>query len=306
VIRRPTVLTAAFVVAALALADVGAHAGNAHASAAAGVATAAQATTPATAAAEIRQARTFAFALGADLTSKNIARLAKRDLVIVDGEATAAQVKKLKAKGAIVLGYLSVGTVESWRPWFKLLKDYRLEKLADWDGERYTDVSVAAARDVLADTVTPQLLAKGFDGLFLDNVDMVSDHTAQQPGMLDLVGRIAAKVHSAGGALMAQNGDDIIEPFLVDLDGWNREDPTGTYDFEKKKYVPTDTAGRRSARDTIRLVKAAGLLVTTTDYFGSPTSAQAKRAIRISCQAGAVPFVGDIDLERVTATAPHC
>lgn len=270
-------------------------------------AAAAQAAEPSPAQRELQAARTFAPALGATLTRANISRLARRDLVVVDGElTTTGEVKRLKARGALVLGYLSVGSVESWRTWFPLLKEYRLEELGDWEGESYADVSKPGARDALADRIAPDLIGKGFDGLFLDNVDMVEDHAAQQAGMLDLVTRLSSRVHAAGGVLMAQNGDSIIDPFVPLLDAWNREDPTGTYDFSKKKYIPTDTAGRRLARTTIKRLAAAGLVVTTIDYFGSPTSPQAKRAIRISCQAGALPFIGDIALKKVPKTPARC
>ncbi len=266
--------------------------------------TIASAATPATA---IRKADTFSLALGATLNSTNVKRLATRDLVVVDGDdASKAKVKRLKAKGAIVLGYLSVGTVESWRPWFNLLRDHRLEELGDWPGERYADVSAEAVRTAFVDTIATQLLAKGFDGLFLDNVDMIETHPAQADGMLDLVTRLSAKVHASGGALMAQNGDTIIKPYLPLLDAWNREDPTGTYDFATSKYVATDADGRRSARTAIQLAKAAGLLVTTTDYFATPTDKAAVRAVRISCKVGAVPFIGDIDLKKVAPKAQRC
>lgn len=255
----------------------------------------------------LQAAKTFAPALGVKLTATNVKRLAARDLVVVDGDdVTSGQVQRLRAKGAVVLAYLSVGSVESWRSWFPKLENYRLEELGDWDGERYTDVSKSEARDALADEIAPAILAKGFDGLFLDNVDMVEDHPAQQPGMVDLVGRISTRVRAEGHVLMAQNGDVSIDPFVPLLDAWNREDPTGTYDFARKRYQPTDEAGRRLARATIKKLRAAGLLVTTTDYFGSPTSAPAKRAIRIACKAGAVPFVGEITLAKIPAKAARC
>ncbi|MDQ8046313.1 MAG: endo alpha-1,4 polygalactosaminidase [Solirubrobacteraceae bacterium] len=258
-------------------------------------------------AAAMRKAKTFSLELGASLTRTNIKRLTSRDVVVVDGSETSdAQIKQLKAKGTLVLGYLSVGTVESWRPWFDLLKDHRLEALGDWPGEKYTDLTSPDARTALADTITPQLLAKGYDGLFLDNVDMLEVHPEDSAGMLDVVTRISAKVHAAGGVLMAQNGDSIITPYLPLLDGWNREDATGTYDFDAKKYVTSDADTRRSARETIAQVKAAGLLATTTDYYASPTSTAAKRAVRIACKAGAVPFVGNIALTTVSAKPQHC
>lgn len=258
-------------------------------------------------AAKLRAARTFSFALGARLTAQNVTRLRHRDLVVVDGEeASAAQVRRLRAKGAVVLGYLSVGSVESWRSWFGLLRDHRLEPLGDWDGERYADTSSAALRDALADQIAPSLLAKGFDGLFLDNVDMVEEHAAQAEGMFELVSRLSARVRGQGGVLMAQNGDAIIGRYLPLLDGWNREDPTGTYDFVHDRYVRTDSAGRQLARQTLRTVKAAGVVTTTTDYFASPRAPGAARAVRIACSIGAIPTIGDIALRQVAKRPARC
>lgn len=262
---------------------------------------------PAPAPERLRAARSFSFALGARLTAQNVARLSHRDLVVVDGEeATAGQVRRLRARGAVVLGYLSVGSVESWRSWFPELRDHRLEPLGDWDGERYADTSSPALRDALADRIAPSLLAKGFDGLFLDNVDMVEDHAPQAEGMYELVTRLSTRVRGAGGVLMAQNGDGIIARYLPLLDAWNREDPTGTYDFVHDRYVLTDRAGRQLARATLRAVKAAGLVTTTTDYFASPAAAGAPRAVRIACSVGAIPTVADIALRQVPKRPTRC
>ncbi len=263
------------------------------------------ATSPASA--KLQAARTFAFGLGVKLTSANVARLGRRDLVVVDGEdASPAVVARLHARGALVLGYLSVGSVESWRSWFPLLKPYRLEPLGDWPGERYTDVSQSGARDVLADQLTPQLLSKGFDGLFLDLIDMTEDHPAQMDGMIDVVQRISARVHAGGGVLMAQNGDSVIDRFTASLDAWNREDTTGTYDFDRERYVRASPSAHRSAVATLRRLRAAGLVVTSTDYFASPRAPGAARAVRIACAAGALPMIGDINLRRISAQPQRC
>lgn len=304
---RPVALTAAALsAAALALASPGASPASAQSVAPAETAAPAAPVLSPTLA-KLRQIETFTPALGARLTARNVARLSTRDLVVVDGEdASAAQVKRLKRRGAIVLGYLSVGTVESWRSWFSQLKPHRLAPLGDWEGERYTDLSAPAARDALADTIAPDLLAKGFDGLFLDSLDVVEEYPAQAAGALDVVTRLSKRVRDGGGVLMAQNADTVIDPFVPFLDAWNREDPTGTYDFGAKRYLPTDVPGRRLARATVRRLISSGLVVTTTDYYRSPTEHDAKRAVRISCKAGSVPFVGEITLSKVPAKPQRC
>src|SRR5262245_66664779 len=66
----------------------------------------------------------FAFWLGLDANDPSVLRrLEQYDLVIVDGELTTpASVARLHAAGTIVLGYLSVGTIEPYRSWYPLLR----------------------------------------------------------------------------------------------------------------------------------------------------------------------------------------
>ncbi len=120
----------------------------------------------------------FAFALGIDVDSDaEVARLAPYDLVIVDGELTAAgRVAQLRAGGSIVLGYLSVGTIEPFRSWYRMLKPFRLPDRFEEFDEDYARVSAKGFRRAIAARIAPKLLGKGFDGLFLDNVDMVEGH----------------------------------------------------------------------------------------------------------------------------------
>src|ERR1044072_915028 len=77
---------------------------------------------------------TFAFAGGGGTLEGDLgARYAGYDLVVLDGqEARKADVAALRASGTIVLGYLSVGTIEPFRPWFKGLRRYRLPGRSGW------------------------------------------------------------------------------------------------------------------------------------------------------------------------------
>ena len=68
-------------------------------------------------------AESWAFAIGRGMLGGDREavgdRLGDFDLVVVDGElARAAEVDELQDRGAAVLAYLSVGTIEKWRGWF--------------------------------------------------------------------------------------------------------------------------------------------------------------------------------------------
>ncbi|MEW6364489.1 MAG: endo alpha-1,4 polygalactosaminidase [Acidobacteriota bacterium] len=244
--------------------------------------------------------KSFAFAIGDGCLDGDVGdKLGAFDLVIVDGEAvTVEQVRTLHQHGVLVLAYLSVGTIENWRWWYKAVKRYRLDYWGDW-GEWYADTSKAGYRKVLRNRVAPWMLAKGIDGLFLDNTDMISDHPRQAPGMRKLVHALSLLVHGRNGFLFSQNGEEVIGPSLADYDGWNREDVTSTYDFDNDRYLLQGPEDVQAALDALRKVSGAGLLVMATDYAAGGDSATEQKAISNACSAGALPYVSDIGLTRI-------
>ena len=92
------------------------------------------------------------------------------------------------------------------------------------------------------------------------------------------------------------------EAGIVDsLDGWNREDVTGTYDFDGERYVAVSGEDAAAAIRSIRWMRARGLFVTTTDYSAASSGALVSRARARACAVGARPFVSDVNLRRLPA-----
>lgn len=250
--------------------------------------------------------RSFALALGNGTLRGDMSTYAAYDLVVVDGEeATAEQVAQLRAGGSTVLAYLSIGSIERWRSWAPKAIPYRMEPVAGWTGERYADTSKSGFRDLIVKDVAPPILGKGFDGLFLDNVDMIETHPRQRAGMFSLLRRLSGLTHAQPGrVLMAQNGARAMRPVAGQLDAWNREDVTATFDGSHYRGVPA--AASREAQAELRAMRRRGLLVTATDYTRADGTALARRAAARACAAGALPFVSDIGLTRVPAQPLRC
>ena len=250
----------------------------------------------------------FAFAIGGDPNRKGrIARLQPYDLVVIDGGlASGATVARLRGQGSIVLAYLSVGTIEPFRSWYRLLKPFRLKSRFEEFGEYYARVRSPRYRRLIRRRIAPRMLRKGFDGLFLDNTDMIETHPRQRRGMRRLVRRLAGLVHRQGDLLFAQNGEGSIKPLLSFYDGWNREDVTWTYDFGRRRYVHRTAANVRRALTALENIGRAGLLVTATDYTRAGHRAALEESIDNACGAGALPFVSNIALTRIPAQPPSC
>jgi hypothetical protein len=250
----------------------------------------------------------FAFALGIDVDSDaEVERLRAYDLVVVDGELTSAQrVAQLRSGGTIVLGYLSVGTIEPFRSWYRKLKPFRLPDRFEEFDEDSARVSAPGFRRAIANRIAPKLLGKGFDGLFLDNTDMVEDHPRQRKGMRRLVRRLAGLAHARGDLLFAQNGERSVGPLLPVLDGWYREDVTWTYSFKRRRYVLQRAADVASAQAALTRIAAAGLLVTSSDYTAAGDAAAERESVENACAAGAIPFVSNISLTRLPPSPVDC
>lgn len=241
----------------------------------------------------------FAFAIGDSQLDEDIhSRLSGYDLIVVDGEeASKEQVAAMHANGSIVLAYLAVGSIERNRSWYPAARRYKLDYWPDW-GEWYANTAARGYRDLIAKRVAPKMLRKGFDGLFLDNVDMIETHPRQKKGMRVLVKRLSKLTHARGGLLFAQNGDASIGPSLPYLDGWNREDVGFTYDFNRRRYRRVPTGENADALKALRRVAARGLLTTATSYTGG-SAADRDAAVKMICEAGAIPFASNIRLTRI-------
>ncbi len=269
--------------------------------------------------------QSFAFAIGNHTLDGNAEQVGTRyagfDLVVVDGEeATQAEITAMQNRGTRVLGYLSVGTIEKWRSWYGQVKRYRLAAWQDWKDEWYADTSKAGLRRKLTSIAEDEILAKGFDGLFLDNVDMVEvkKHRKQRAGMGELVADLDELVGGAGD-LFAQNGapgvlegypGQGVDPLIDHLDGWNREDVTWTYDFDRRRYVKNRNADREDALAELDEIAGAGLVTAATDYVDIEDgfSAAECEAVTNAESVGALSYLANIGLTRdaVEANPPDC
>lgn len=248
----------------------------------------------------LRHVRTWAFAIGPGALSRDVVRrYAQFDLVVVDGEeATRGQVSALRRRHKLVLAYLDFGTIEAGRGWYARAKPYRLDLWGDW-GEWYAAVGTSEYRRLLVRDVAPAMLRKGFDGLFLDNTDMIESHPRQAAGMRRLVADLARLVHHRRRLLFAQNGERLIGRTLHFYDGWNREDVTSTYSFDGRRYQRVSRVDRRAAQAALRRIGSRGLLTLSTDYVAPGDASAEAASVRNACAAGARPYVSDIGLRRV-------
>jgi polysaccharide biosynthesis protein PelA len=172
--------------------------------------------------------------------------------------------------------------------------------------EPYARLNAKGYRRQIAGRIAPSILAKGFDGLFLDNTDMVELHKRQKRGLRALIPALAALVDQVPGRyLFTQNGARVIGPTLPYYDGWNRESVTWTYSFKRRRYQRLPAGAASAVRAELVRIGAAGLLTMATDYTAGDQAATVE-SVANACLSGALPFVSDIGLTRIPAVPLNC
>lgn len=218
------------------------------------------------------------------------------ELIVLDGigerdsGSPAAAVLPRLREHALVLSYLSVGTVEEWRPYAdRVAAAWTLGPVEDWPGERYADARVPQWRELMAEQAAA-LAAAGFDGLYLDNLDVAEDHPALADALVELVQGLRAAAPEL--LLVAQNGLAVDERLPVDAVA--HEDVWWRWEDGYRRSPPYETSELVAG---LRGLRARGLPIFTLDY-AEPGSPGAAEAVRRSLEEGFHPAVSVLDLDR--------
>lgn len=133
-------------------------------------------------------------------------------IVIEPEDYTVAEIKALKKSGAKVLAYLSIGSVSDERPYYKKLKPYRLKRLENWPHERYIDLRRPAVRE-WCQKQAKMYKGAGFDGWWLDNVDVYEEYKCTS--MFEAITSTLQAIKAVGGYVMINGGMAYLRDLLI-------------------------------------------------------------------------------------------
>jgi hypothetical protein len=140
-------------------------------------------------------------------------------IVTVDWEVSAADVARLHADGAYVVCYVSVGTVESYRPDTGDFPALLIgATLPDWPDERYLDIHDLDALGPLWAARLDACADKGFDAVDPDNIDSYENDSGFPLTEDDAIAAmlwLADAAHELGLAIGQKNAPELT-PRLVD------------------------------------------------------------------------------------------
>ncbi len=253
------------------------------------------------------------------------------DLIIADATSGHAagrpfhrdEVEQLKrkpdGKRRLVLSYLSIGEAEDYRPDYfspeyltEDAPDWLLHENPQWKGNRVIRFCQEGwQRTILGDddgrsvynSIDPsplyRLIELGFDGLYLDRVDVYSEVAKACPDsarkMVEFVARLAAhaRKRDPNFLVILQNAEELVRnPLMMStIDGLAKEDLFYGADHSESSNSP---AAVTEALGHLKAVKVAGRPVFVVDYVTDPAKkADAKRRIE---EQGFIPYIAPRDL----------
>ncbi len=151
-------------------------------------------------------------------------------VVDVDAFDTSKEtVDRLKAEGAKVIAYISVGTLEDWRP---DKSDFPSEIIGNnydgWEGEQWLDITKLDLLRPVMEARLDMVASKGFDGIEPDNMDAFEYH---DPGFdISLEDQKAycewliSEAHDRGLSIGQKNAGDLADALSDDFDWMLTED----------------------------------------------------------------------------------
>ncbi|MBR4223478.1 MAG: endo alpha-1,4 polygalactosaminidase, partial [Oscillospiraceae bacterium] len=182
--------------------------------------------------------------------------------IVLDAQYfTAEDIQSLKRSGHTVYSYINAGALEDFRPYYKDYEIYTLDVYENWEEERWVDVSAPKWQAFMSD-LAGELMSKGCDGLFVDNVDVYYHYhddktfdgiTAILSGFKDM------------GAYVSINGGDVYVTEYADrygkldiMDAENQETVFSSIDFGRGTFSSNDEEERRYFMDYIERVGSMG------------------------------------------------
>ena len=227
--------------------------------------------------------------------------------------------KKPDGGRRLVVSYLSIGEAEDYRPdYFNAeyltedAPDWLMHENPQWKGNRLIRFCHAGwQKTILGDedgrsvynSIDPsplyRLIELGFDGIYLDRVDVYGEVAKECPDgarkMVDFVARLAAhaRKRKPDFLVILQNAEELVRNpvMLGSIDALAKEDLF--YGADHSQNANT-AAAVKEALGHLKVVKAAGKPVFVVDYLiDAAKKAEAKRRIE---EQGFVPYIAPRDL----------
>ena len=238
----------------------------------------------------------------------DVPAIGRYDLVVLDSGIDEAIVTKYR-RSAVLLGYLSLGEVHTQRAYASDMatQGVLLASSRNWPDARFIDLRDERWKSRVIEELIPDILRRGFHGLFLDTLDDAEFLETLDPqrfaGMIDAAVDLVQtiRLRFPGVPIMVNRGYALLPRIIHHIDMLMGESVRSTYNAEQKVYVLVSDQDYQWQRD--RLYEARRLRrdirLFSLDYWKPKDRRGINRLYAEARANGFVPYVSTIDLAHV-------
>ncbi len=215
----------------------------------------------------------------------------------------------LKEDNKTILGYISLGEVDSSSPSYALLKSHNLilQENKNWKGSFYVDQRDPLWAKTVIEDLIPAIMRQGFDGIFLDTLDnpieLEETDKGKYAGMKEATVHLvqAIRMHYPTIKIMMNRAYGILPEVATLIDMELGESVYADYDFEKKAYGKVAANDYKEQVDLLKNARTINpqLKIYTLDYANPSDRKTIAEIYKTERQNGFVPYVATIELNQV-------
>ncbi|MBF0350360.1 MAG: endo alpha-1,4 polygalactosaminidase [SAR324 cluster bacterium] len=228
------------------------------------------------------------------------------NLVVLDDQ-TKVDVPKIRRSVEHVLGYLSIGEVDTEREYFSELPDtsFLLEYNPNWDKSRIVDIRSEKWQEWLLNVRIPHILRRGFNGLFLDTMDSViymEQTNPERKGMVEASIRLVQRIKQQFPEIyiMVNRGVEAAPQYGPYVDAILAESFFADYNFTDKTYElrPIEDA-KEYVGILTNVKKDHGVALFGLDYWYPDDKKNIRLIYEIQKKHGFIPYVATVELDQI-------
>jgi polysaccharide biosynthesis protein PelA len=229
-------------------------------------------------------------------------------LVVLDSD-NHPPLDSLRGHGRDLLGYVSLGEIESHRPYFEAAKaeGLLLNENPAWPGSFFVDFRNPRWRGRVIQHLVPAVLESGFNGIFLDTLDdaaaLERADPQKYPGMIAAAADLVRSLRLAFPQIriMVNRGYDLLPQIGPLIDILLGESVYTTYDGQNKTYArvsaPQYQQQVRSMREALRWNPR--LRICSLDYWNPSDIQEIRHIYQVERANGFAPYVATRELDRI-------
>ena len=239
-------------------------------------------------------------------TDPSVAR--RFDLLVLEPDH-ARPLEPLRAPNAVLLGYFSMGEVERSRPFAPALAAAGALRghNPNWPDARFVDLRHPAWRAAVLDRLVPAILARGYDGVFLDTLDNAEALERADPranaGMVAAAGSLLEELRRRHPAavVMMNRGYALLPEAAKSIDAVLGEAMASRWSFAAKRYEVVSPGDWEWQANRLRAAQARNraLVLATLDYWDPSDQAGVAALYARERAAGFAPYVSVLALDRI-------